>query len=148
MPYIETKYITTLITKIVSSLEIKIIIGVFVYLLGFLFDGLLYETMFALLLLIIFDFITGVYANKKRGKIISSRKIFRSALKTTIYFVLISAGHLTEKAMGEVLPLIDETTIGFLAVTELISIIENVGDMGYAVPKKLLNRLKEFRDKK
>ncbi len=74
---------------------------------------------------------------------IKSAKILRTALKTVVYFMMVSAAYLTETAGLGFLPL-DETIIGFLAATELISLIENTANMGFAIPKKLLNKLKEY----
>lgn len=115
---------------------------------GFLFDGLLREAMLALLILLVFDFITGVAAAKREGKEISSHTAFRTAVKIAIYFLLVSSGRMAELATSESLPFVDEAVIAFLGVTELISILENVGRLGYAVPLKLLNKLKDFRDNK
>lgn len=114
---------------------------------GFLFDGLLREAMLALLILLIFDFITGVAAAKREGQEISSHSAFRTAVKIAVYFLLISAGRMAEATIGSTLPFIDEAVLAFLGVTELISILENVGRLGYAVPLKLLNKLKDYRDR-
>lgn len=114
---------------------------------SFLFDVAKNEVMLGVLVLIIFDFITGIYASKVSGEQITSAGVFRSAIKVAVYFLLISAGHVAQ-ATVPVLNFIENTIIGFLALTELISIIENTGKMGYAIPRALLNRLQEIRDKK
>jgi phage-related holin len=111
---------------------------------SFLFDGILRDAMLAVLVLCTFDFITALVACHKTNCPIESRIAFRSAIKIAVYFLLISSGRVTEVATQNVLPFIDETVISFLAVTELISILENVGRMGYAIPKKLLNKLQEY----
>jgi phage-related holin len=74
------------------------------------------------------------------GETISSAKVFRSAIKTMIYVMFISAAHLMEMTTP-ILSFADELVLSFLAVTELISILENVGKMGFAVPKRFLNTL-------
>ena len=38
--------------------------------------------------------------------------------------------------------------VAFVGITEFISILENIGRLGYQTPKKLLNQLKEYRDNK
>ena len=101
----------------------------------------------AVLLLIVADFITGVAAAKMSGDEIKSAKIVRSAVKALIYFIMIAGAHLVEVAAPFV-AFTDETVLAFLACTELISIIENSGKMGFAVPKKLLNKLQDLRDSK
>lgn len=143
-----TEWASNLLRKTFGHIEIKVIASGIVSCLGFLFDNLLKEAMLALLILIIFDFVTGIGASKKEGKIISSNNAVRTAFKTALYFMVISSGRLAEHATHHILPFIDETIISFLAVTELISILENTGRLGFAIPQKLLNRLKEYRDEK
>lgn len=119
----------------------SIIIPVFSILFGVENDNILR----ALLLLIGIDFFTGIMAARRAGEVIKSKSAVRSAFKVAVYGLLISAGHLTE----QITPLntfIEEAVISFLAITELISIIENVGKMGYAIPKKLLQKLQKLRD--
>jgi len=64
-----------------------------------------------------------------------------------LYFSLISFAFQAEKSFLDFLP-IDETVIAFLSITELISIMENMANMGYVVPKKLLKQLRDYRDNK
>ena len=107
--------------------------------------------MTALTVLITFDLISGIFAAKKSGELIESRKVLKSAIKLAVYGILVSASHLTDVVVS-----IPETwtfsmniegiMIAFLAATELISIIENFGKAGFAVPKKLLNRLQEYTE--
>jgi len=99
----------------------------------------------AMLFLIIFDFITGIIAARNSGEVIKSKGIVRSAFKVAVYGLLISAGHLTEQVTPGTW-YIQDAVITFLALTEMISIIENVGKMGYAIPRKLLARLQKLRD--
>lgn len=99
----------------------------------------------ALLILVVFDFITGILAAHISSQPIKSKSAVRSAFKVAVYGLLVSAGHLTD----QVTPgswFIQDAVTSFLALTELISIIENTGKMGYAIPKKLLAKLQSFRD--
>lgn len=117
--------------------------------LSFLFDGLLSQAMLALFILIMFDFVTAIIAVRKTpNEKIQSRKLWVTAGKLSVYFLLISAGRLSEHGTHNVIPFIDETIIGFLVLTELLSILENAGKMGYAVPKQLINRISKYRDTK
>lgn len=116
--------------------------GLFTF--SFFFDSLKNDAMFALFALILMDFVTSVYSSWKRKHAITSFGVFKTAIKIALYYTLISAGFLTEKAVP--IGFIDDTIIGFLAVTELISILENAANMGYAVPKALLNRLHKYTD--
>lgn len=99
----------------------------------------------ALLILVVFDFITGIASAYIAGESIRSKVAVRSALKLAVYGLLVSAGHLTEQ-VTPIATFIEESVTTFLALTELISIIENAGKMGFAVPKKLLNQLHKFRE--
>ena len=62
--------------------------------------------------------------------------------------MLITTARIAEFSLPEVIRYLDDTIIAFLTLTELISIIENTGKMGYAIPKKLLLKLKSIRDEK
>lgn len=113
---------------------------------GFLFDGLLAQAMMAILMLIVFDFSSAIICSKKCNIPIQSRLALRSAIKIAVYFLLVSAGRMAELSTSSVLSFLDEAVIAFLGLTELISIMENIGKMGYAIPMKLLNQLETFRD--
>lgn len=143
------EYFAVLFEKIFSHAIWKICVGVGIWALSFLFDKLLADAMIAIFVLCIFDFLTAIMAVRKEPTgIIKSAKIWRTAAKLGVYFMLISAGRISEIATSNVIPILDETIIGFLAVTELISILENVAKMGYAIPKKLLHKLSAYRDEK
>lgn len=148
MPVIEPTYIQAIAAKLLRSFEIKVLAGLGIAALSFLFDSVYLDAMIAILILMVFDFVTAIAAQKRRGHQIHSAKVFRSAKKVATYFLLISAGRMAETATHGILPILDETIMGFLAVTELISILENVGYMGYAVPQKLLNQLIKYKNNK
>jgi len=139
-------YIGKLLTRIVESWNIKLLTGVGLSVVTFLFDALQRDALLALLILIIMDFFTALLAAYKTGESVQSAKIFRTALKITVYFGLVSSGFVAEKAIP--IGIIDEILLGFLVVTELISILENVSKAGYATPTGLLNTLKDYKNKK
>lgn len=101
-------------------------------------------------MLIIIDFITALIRELKLGKPIESKKTIKTAIKMVVYGLLVSAGYITEATIG--LNAIDlpiaEIISAFIAITELVSILENVGQMGYVVPQKLLNVLQDYTKKK
>jgi len=138
---------TNTINKFTDYASFKIIMTILYTTFSFLFDATQHAGLIALLLLIIADFITAVSAAYKNHVPIKSGKVFITAVKVLIYFTLIACAHLVEKAVP-LFSILDETILAFLAVTELISILENAGKMGYAIPKKLLRQLEEFRDDK
>lgn len=133
--------------SLIKFLELKIAGGALLVIYAFFFHPAHWMLMLALTALITFDLITGVLAARKAGEAIESRKIIKTAFKLGIYGLLVSSTHLTELAVGfppEWLGL-EQAMIGFLAATELVSIIENAGKMGYAVPKKILNQIHKYR---
>lgn len=139
-------YSSAVIAKACSDFWIKCVGALVLAAYSFSFDRLHEKAMIAVMVLIIMDFITGLIAAKRGGDEIKSSKIFRTVIKTLIYFILISAAHLCELAAPLTRSFLDEMVIAFLALTEMVSLLENVGKMGFAVPKKLLNKLREYRD--
>lgn len=100
--------------------------------------------------LTIMDFVTAIMREYKLGRKIESRKVMKTAVKLFVYGLMISASYVTESVIGIKafnLP-VTEVMATFIAVTELVSILENVGDMGFVIPKKLLGSLKEYTEKK
>lgn len=149
MSIYKVDYFVTMCSGIASNFWMKLYAGVVLSILSFLFDGVLKDAMIAIFALCLFDFVTAILAVRRTPhEMIVSSKIWRSAAKIGVYFLLIAAGHISETATGSILPFIDETIIGFLAVTELISILENVAKMGYAVPHKLLRVLSDYKESK
>jgi toxin secretion/phage lysis holin len=135
-------------SKFIHFPVIKIIGAVLYTTLSYMFDLKQSPGLLALIILIIFDFITAI-ANAYKNKIeIKSAKIFTTAVKFVVYFGLVATGHLLEHTLSDNLGFMDETILGFLALTETISILENAGKLGFAIPQKLLNKLEELRDEK
>ena len=141
-----SSYISVLMQKIVLAWQSKFITGLFFVVTSFFFDALQKDALLALTALIVIDFFTALLAAYKSGEPVRSAKVFRTALKMVVYFTLVSAGFLAEKAIA--IGVIDEIILGFLVATELISVLENTAKAGYAVPTGLLNTLKDFKMKK
>lgn len=100
----------------------------------------------AILILVIFDFITALANAKKQGIPITGSLALHTPVKIVFYAILISAAHLTGVTAPFVSDMFDYTITAFLAITELISIMENLGKMGIAVPQKMLNTLQGLRN--
>lgn len=133
--------------KIGDFFDLKLIAGGLAITYSFLFGDLPYIIVGSLTMLVLIDMATGIAASKLSGVIIDSRRAFATAGKLIIYSMLISAAILTSRIIGVDLK-IEAAVIFILAVTEFISILENCGNMGYAIPKRLLNKLRELRDDK
>lgn len=103
--------------------------------------------LIALLMLVIADFLTGVTASVMTGARVKSAKVYRTGIKLAIYFLAISSGHFVEVALGMNIGA-DEMLIVFFAVTEFVSIMENMARLGFATPKKLLNIMEDIRNNK
>lgn len=140
-----TQYVCSAVRSLAEYISIKCIVSAGYIGYAFILGDMNKTAHVAVLLLIVADFITGILAAKVSGDEIKSSKIMRSAVKALIYFIMIAGAHLVEVAAPFV-SFTDETVLAFLACTELISIIENSGKMGFAIPKKLLNKLQTFRD--
>lgn len=113
---------------------------------SFLFGDLYHEAIIAVLMLMVFDTITGMSASVYEGKPITSRRFLRSVYKGFIYMISISAGFFLDSTMP--ISIAQTTMIGFIATTEFISILENMGRLDMETPKKLLNQLRDFQSKK
>lgn len=92
------------------------------------------------------DFVTGVLASYKEGHKIKSHKVARTAIKVTLYFTTVAVARISEPSLY--LGFLDETVIGFLTGTELISNLENIERMGYPTPAHLVKKLKNLVRKK
>jgi toxin secretion/phage lysis holin len=138
-------YITALVVKAFEGWTTKLAAGVVFSVGSFFFDSLHTDALYALFALIIFDFLAALLA-AYRGRVpIESRKVFKTALKIAVYFGVVSAAYITETAVP--ISLIDEVILGFLVVTELISILENAAKAGFAVPTGLLRVLTDYKNK-
>ncbi len=112
---------------------------------GFLFGNFHSQAILAVLMLMVFDTLLGAYIGWQEGNF-TSRKFGRVLQKGVIYFMSISAGYFADLTTG--ISIIQSTMIAFIGVTEFISILENMGRMGFQTPKKLLNQLKDFQSQK
>lgn len=109
---------------------------------GFFFLGHLYtDALIAIVMLIIIDTALGVVATYYEKQIISQSRFVNLLYKAIIYLTSISAGYFADLTIP--FDFIQATMIAFVGVTEFISILENIGRLGYATPKKLLNDLRE-----
>lgn len=101
------------------------------------------EATLSVVILISLDTLTGV-AKHIRSKTVSSRGFFRFAAKLTVYLILMATASLVDKVVPIAFAL--PVMVTFLSVTEGISVMENVGAMGFSVPSHLLKLLRKIRD--
>lgn len=138
-------YFQDIITSTVELTTLKLIASAAV-LSTFFFGDFHQQAVLALVMLMVFDTILGMMAAWQEGHAITSREFSRVVQKGVVYFMGISAGFFADQTIGWAV--IQSTMIAFIGVTEFISILENMGRMGYQTPKKLLNQLKDFQSQK
>lgn len=135
-------YFHDIINTIIEPSVLKIVASA-VIAFAFFFGDFYTQGILSILMLMIFDTILGIMATWHEGQAITSRKFSRVVQKGTVYFIAISSGYFADISIGW--QIIEATMIGFIGVTEFISILENMGRLGYQTPKKLLNQLKGFQ---
>jgi phage-related holin len=134
------------INKIVALFEpssLKVVASAFLSVIFFFFGELYTQALIAVVMLMVLDAVLGVWASKQEGLAISSERFADSVKKGIVYFLSISAGYFVDLTIP--FDAVQATMVGFVGVTEFISVLENVGRMGYQTPKKLLNQLKDFQ---
>lgn len=105
--------------------------------------------LYALVILVALDYITGVCVAIKRGKVSSSIGAKGIAGKVMI-FALVSLSNIFDMYFLAADGVLEAITILFYCVNESISILENASKMDVPIPRKLketLEKLKEDKDK-
>ena len=119
--------------------------------LSFFFGDMEVAFLVGLGVLVTFDLITGILAARKSNDdFILSRMIASTGIKAGVYLMCISAGSITEnsiKHLPDGLKLINDGILGVFILSELTSILENAGLMGYNTPKRLLKKIKNVQNK-
>ena len=94
---------------------------------------------------VVIDYVTGVLAAGVNGKIDSSVGM-RGVAKKVFIFVFVACGHLVDGAMGTA-DIVRDAAIYFYIANELISILENAGEIGLPVPDILKNSIDRLKGK-
>lgn len=99
-------------------------------------------TMVTVLVLVIADLITGLLAAKKSKDPITSAGLRRTIIKIFLYQGAIILAFLTQKYLtGETIP-VSNIVAGFIGLTELTSVVENMNIIsGKSLFKALLSKL-------
>lgn len=141
------EYIIYTLSVALHPSVLKSVWAVLFIMFSFMFDISQGAALFALFILVLIDFVTGVASAKFLGEPIRSSKIKHTAIKITAYFTVIAAAHLAEHGLSHYIAFLDETVLSFFMLTEFISLLENMGRIGIATPKKLLNQLVDTKNK-
>lgn len=112
---------------------------------GFLWgelDGLFY----ALIAFISLDYITGL-AVACVNKNLSSEVGFKGIAKKMFILIIVAIGHMLDAQVLGGGSVCRSAAIGFYLANEGISILENAGNLGLPLPKKLVEILEQLKDK-
>lgn len=141
--HFDVSHIEAIIRKIVFLFPAKSVSTAVMSFLCWSFDCnfIIIGTLF---IMIIMDAITGVSVAVK-NKETSSRGFFRTGVKLGVYFTLILVSRMVDKHVA--IPFASVIMDSFLVLTESLSILENIGKLGFPVPTIILSKLKEFKDK-
>ena len=104
-------------------------------------DGLIY----ALLAFIVLDYVTGFIVaciNKK----LSSDVGYKGIAKKGLILIIVSIGNIVDIYILGGGAVCRSTVIGFYLANEGISILENAGNLGIPLPKKLVAVLKQLKN--
>lgn len=105
-------------------------------------DGLL----ISLVILAIVDYITGVVA-AAIGHRLDSRTGFIGIAKKLFMFALVGVGNLIDVNALSGTAVLRSAIICFYIANEALSIIENAGELGLPIPKKLKQLMEQLRNK-
>lgn len=123
---------------------LKSIVAVGGSLVTYLFGG--WSTLIQILLaFVVIDYVTGVLAAAIRGKLNSNIGL-KGIAKKVFIFVIVACGHLADNAMGTQ-DTVRDAAIYFYIANELLSILENAGEIGLPVPDILKNAIERLKGK-
>lgn len=146
MPHIETKGIIMKAGQFLTEhIAIRAILATLLTWMISLF-GDLRQGHIALLILITLDTLTGIWVAGAKGRISSSKLFSATFRKIIIYMIFLIAVH-QAVSITELLLWMRDWGILFLAVTELISVIENLHTLGFILPKWVSVKLQKILDK-
>lgn len=98
-----------------------------------------------LLAFVILDYVSGVAAAAKEGKLNSSVGGWGIAKKVSI-FVIVAVAHMVDTAMGDA-HLFRDAAIFFYLSNELLSLFENAGRLGAPIPPGLQKAVEVLKGK-
>lgn len=129
------------------------VISVMSVLMGWL--GILAVPVYLLVLCNAVDYITGLWASKYRTEKVNSYKSIRGIIKKVCQWLLVVVGAMLDilvsyavesAGIGLALPFIAATVVAvWLVVNEIISILENMIDIGVAMPPFLMPAIKYIK---
>ncbi|WP_163538330.1 phage holin family protein [Gracilibacillus sp. YIM 98692] len=134
--------------------QAKAATAVVAFIFSYLFGGWS-QLLIALLIFITFDYITGLVAAGREGKVKSKVGLYGITKKVLIFGIVAIAGMLDKvylEQFGESLVIgewelsVMSATILYYLVNEFISISENLGRIGMPIPTPLKRAIEIFKD--
>jgi toxin secretion/phage lysis holin len=111
---------------------------------SYLFGG--WSSLLSILLtFVVLDYITGVVAAGKEGKLSSEVGLWGIPKKVAI-FAIVAVAHLVDTALGDA-HLFRDAAIFFYLANELLSITENLGRIGVPIPATIQRAVEVLRGK-
>ena len=105
-------------------------------------DGLLY----ALVLFVVVDYITGVMCAAADHKL-SSEVGFKGICRKVLIFLLVGIGHVLDNQIIGTGSVLRTAVIFFYLSNEGVSLLENAGHLGLPIPEKLKVVLEQLHDR-
>ena len=105
-------------------------------------DGLLY----ALVLFVVVDYITGVMCAAADHKL-SSEVGFKGICRKVLIFLLVGIGHVLDVQIIGTASVLRTAVIFFYLSNEGVSLLENAGHLGLPIPEKLKVVLEQLHDR-
>lgn len=103
-------------------------------------------TLIVVMVLAGVDLFTGIRVSKKRRRKITSAGLKRTVVKVMVYELVVMLGFLVQQYMtGDVVPVV-QVLAGFIGLTELKSVMENLEAVtGMPLVKMLSNKIENLR---
>lgn len=96
-----------------------------------------------LLILMIIDYVTGIIRSARKGEL-SSNTGFRGITKKILMLTVVGVAVLLDRGMN-VGGALRGIAIWYYIANEALSVVENIGEMGVAIPKKLRQTIESLR---
>ena len=110
-----------------------------------LFFGAPDKLLYAFIVIVVLDYITGVCA-AVHTKTLSSKIGAKGISKKVTTFAVISLAHVVDKYFLQLDDAIRARTTIFYITNECISVLENVGNTGLPIPSKLQQTIKSLKE--
>lgn len=122
----------------------KTIVGVGGAVVSFLFGG--WSSLLSILLtFVVLDYLSGIAAAAKEGKLRSDIGLWGIARKVAI-FAVVAVAHLVDSTLGDA-HLFRDAAVFFYLANELLSITENLGRVGAPIPPAVQRAVEILRGK-